>query len=418
VIGLTAGGELTEGYSDQLFQHELNDQEKWELSRFMIERWMEFRDTLWTEHEHEHVMESLGKLLNHDDVRERVEAETENLRDEMMGEEMRVWEMGDPKGYMTCPLCNGETNTATTLYRDTPPIKSNMSWINEWRCIHCKGWHSFTKDVETGSLLTEMIDKQRALKRTKPITKMDGPFEKGHGLEEMSVAASPFLNCRCLVVPVEEEIADGPKCPDTTCFEHDSDYKDGCSLKSSERDKCGNWQALVSEKEEMEMIIESQLRGSKVKGKVIESAQDYTCPVPECFYKVDEACTYKSPSQCGIKQNYINGLEVDLNYKGLRKLFEETVLPIWDGLYYSGEEAHAELTREHSCPECSSQTCVGMVSTLRGYKLVEPRYCPLCDWKESLCNDSECHLHRESPSIKGHCVKGIDGRNCHIRSKP
>ena len=48
------------------------------------------------------------------------------------------------------------------------------------------------------------------------------------------------------------------------------------------------------------------------------------------------------------------------------------------------EEANKELTKIHPCPQCTSDTIIGMHRREdgKGWDIVEPRYCPVCDWKD------------------------------------
>ena len=50
-VSIDNSGGVCTGYSDSVFRTDLTDQEKWELARYMIERWMDVRDQLWARHE-------------------------------------------------------------------------------------------------------------------------------------------------------------------------------------------------------------------------------------------------------------------------------------------------------------------------------------------------------------------------------
>lgn len=190
VIGLTPEGAITEGFTDQALHHELDDQEKWELARFMVNRWMDYRDQLWAKHE---------KVL----------------------------------------------------------------------------------DGLTG-------------------------------------------------------IVDEPHCPDTTCFENDADYKDGCALTNIERDKCKSWKDLVkANKKDM------------------------------------------SPGEAALQES-------------IDKIKSEEII-------YSDTEAKHLLNALVDCPDCGKDTLIGMYKEATNrWRVVEPRYCPICSWKDEpkkealRCPDKTC----------------------------
>ena len=146
-------------------------------------------------------------------------------------------------------------------------------------------------------------------------------------------------------------------------------------------------------------------------------AEIIECPVPECFYIVGNACSYRDPKECGIRLNYINGQELDAKLCQEPEIVEgpqctdkncfeydtdykdhcsfiterrdkcETWIEHTKGesidKRYTYLEATALMHKVSPCPQCTSDTLIGMYKEGDDcWKVVEPRYCEVCGWKE------------------------------------
>lgn len=198
------------------------------------------------------------------------------------------------------------------------------------------------------------------------------------------------------------------------------------------------WKEVNEEPEEAGsnvMRILAEERGKTIKllmGQVKELGEDYRKAVSnfkainEDFDKLQDlamwmtGCGYdftQHPYYMDMKFLITKGIEVDPKEETIRgdKYVEPTLAgPV---KYYTDEEAHALLTENISCPECASLTCIGMTHTLRGWRRVEDRYCPLCEWKEKevdpLLSGDEIYLKEAGP-LKTTTITGWgqeDGRD-------
>lgn len=358
VVGLTGDGEITEGFSDQLLQHELTDHDKWELARFMINRWMDYRDQLWEIHEN--MLDEMTHMLDKDTIQERVEADTEKLHEAIMG---------------------------------AAPIDS-LSDLG----VDIVG--PFKKVVDLGQLsLGFRVTENPAIKDSTMFMMSEGETH----------------NCRCSVVPVPElleeavlpvwdgvipvtepEIVDGPICPDTTCFEHEPMHKDGCHLKTSERDKCPIWKKAVAAKKVVDAIASSPdpILKEKAGGYLVrpdtaeaireELKKEESCPVPDCPFTIKGRCAYVFPRGCGIRLNYINRKDFEVPVPRECNHEDCGLLCGKKGLRYSDIGAREEMNKLSPCPECQHDTLIGMYKhSTNNWEVVEPRYCPICNWKEN-----------------------------------
>lgn len=266
--------------------NKLTDQEKWELSRSMIDRWMTVRDKLWEARE-KTLTSLIGEVLG-EDVQDRTDSSPFPVVDSKLGGK-------DSRPDLLKRECSHNT-CGSTCEREAPVFEGAGSF--PCRC----------QVVPVGKLLEEA-----------ELPLWDGVNEY------------PTLN-------------DGPKCHDTSCFEHDDDYKDGCHLTTTERDKCDTWKATIAEKEKAvkedgglscdlaicndynEIYSDNCERVTArrdkcpswkrvVATKEAETPEDYSCPVVSCVYILEGTCTYMIPKDCGIKLNYINSIEVARNLK-------------------------------------------------------------------------------------------------------
>jgi hypothetical protein len=199
IIGLSLDSVISQGnLIIEEMPYLLNEQEKYELSLYMIERWEGVRDKLWARHEEEmraepvetkypipagkittmdgpfkggHGLEEMkggvGKLLEEtklpiwDGPPHRCRClyiTREHTADLVLASEntaasnteelgaTRVWEEGDPKGYYLCPCCAKVTNSAWALFRDIP---SDGKWSSQWQCCHCKEWQEIPTKEDT-----------------------------------------------------------------------------------------------------------------------------------------------------------------------------------------------------------------------------------------------------------------------------
>ena len=116
----------------------------------------------------------------------------------------------------------------------TPELSEQEKWelarymIEHWMDVRDKLWARH----------------EDAMKREEPVETI-GNTSVGKILEESKLSIwdgikeGPPFNCRCQVVPAVEELTDGPKCGDTTCFEYEDMMKDNCNLSRKDRDQCG-----------------------------------------------------------------------------------------------------------------------------------------------------------------------------------
>ena len=216
VVGIDIEGHIVELSGERTGS--LTDQEKWELSRYMIERWMQVRDNLWTEHE-----TYLTKRTTEDLVK---------ISEEIV-----------PKQEGT--LCDRDT---CDLHRESPNIKG-----------HC------AKGLDGRNCPDVVIAKEKVGIRENPAwpARLDVP------------------RCRCNAVPVEE-IIEGPVCGDKSCFEHEEMHKDGCALPILDRNQCGTWQSITAAKDKEERVkneevVEESVRYSE-RGAREVLQQQVLCP--------------------------------------------------------------------------------------------------------------------------------------------
>ena len=229
VVGLSAEGELTEGYSDQLLTHELNDHEKWELARFMIDRWMDFRDKLWSEHED--LIEGLGKMVDRTD-----DSPFPIVAAKLGGPESRpnLQEMIE-KDKKEHPCKDGECGCKVQSEEDEPTLQEMLT----------ESLYKDDKVVDVdGPFRCRCIEKP--FQPEPKCSVSDCPYNMED--RTCSIKSAHVLREGCVDYKEykEGEIPEIPKCITTTCFEYDANYKDGCSRKSSERDRCGIWKALIA----------------------------------------------------------------------------------------------------------------------------------------------------------------------------
>ena len=353
-ISVDNAGEICTGYSDGVMPGDLTDQEKWELSRYMIERWMSVRDKLWEAHE-KTLTGLIGAIVDDsEDVKERVEADIEKLHEAIMGKDSVV----DITGPFKKVVDLGQLILGFKIKEDPSLKTGEMFMMSEGETHNCRcSVVPIPEEVIVESDFSKLQDLAVwMLGCGYDFTQHPYYMNNKHLLTKGAPVESDEVGS-----PVEEpEIVDGPVCLDSTCFEYECMHKDGCGLTTTERDRCQHWKSLVA-------------------------AKEYSCPVPDCAFTIKGRCAYVFPRGCGIRLNYINRKDFEVpvprecNHDDCGLLCGKKA-----PLILTDDTAKRLMLEAVYCPECKTDTFIGLYKHAPdNWEIVEPRYCSACGWKEN-----------------------------------